>query len=113
MAKITVGLDKNRALLFNFTAWEWLAEKYGSAQGAIQAFQAIATDRSSGTAIKALIDFVYAACIHEDPALDRRTISNALDFKNIGDIVTKIGEAIGNSLPTGTGAAATEGADPQ
>lgn len=113
MAKVTANLDKKRELKFTMLAWEYLANKYGSAPKAISKFQSISGSDLSGEAITAIIDFVVAACVHEDPEVDRNAIANSMTFDNMKDVAGKLAEAIQASLPKQNDDTEAVSTDPQ
>ena len=90
--KITLSDGVERSIKFDLNAMAELEDKYGTVDAAFEAL-----DNSS---IKALRFILWAGLVHGDESLTEKHVGSLIDMSNISSIMSTVGEAFNNDLPT-------------
>jgi hypothetical protein len=90
--KVSVNVGgKDRQLYFDLNAFAELEEAFGDLNSMLAALQ--------GGSIKAVRKFLYVGFMHENDKLTEKEVGGWFDMSNIGEITSKITEAMTMSLP--------------
>lgn len=85
---------KEVEIKYTLNSFAELEEKYGSVDKAMEALNT--------NSFKAIINFIWAGLIHQDPNLKPEDVGNALTMDNLEEITASIGLAFKSSTPSQT-----------
>ncbi len=94
---VTINLDKERGLLFDFNAFIELEDIYGSIEDAMNSLG------KGKRRLRPIRDLVWAGLLHEDENLTVRQVGRLLTIANIEEVAGKGVKAIEASIPDTTG----------
>lgn len=93
--EVLVNFDKERHLRYDLNAFAEIEDNIGTLEEAMNKIQ-------QGS-VKAIRTLLWAGLVWEDSTLTEQTVGSWLGLNNMGDIASKITEAITGSLPEDDG----------
>lgn len=88
---VSIQLDRERTLLYDFNALIELEDIYGSVTEAMSGLEKLK--------VRNIRDMIWAGLLHEDENLTQKQVGKMLTMANLEEVALKISESLGISLP--------------